>query len=298
MTAATGIPSDELEARRERLLAHVRGEGLTGLRPLRRRLHPLLHRLRVPRDRAPCGRDAETAAATSPSSCPSSRSSASARRPSFDRIESYPEYPGLEHPMLLLARVLVDLGIGSAGADENGYPGILGYQGPSLSEVTGRPVVPLGPVRREHDGAQERRPSRADPREREVVRARAPVAAGVLAPGRDRGRGGPAGGPRGDARDARGARPGLRRPAGVDGRRHGRVPRPDRARSAWAHAVAHNIPFEEGQVLVTESARRSGATTRSSSARSSSGRRPTRCGVSSTTPSPRSRSRSTRCGRA
>ena len=38
-------------------------------------------------------------------------------------------------------------------------------------------------------------------------------------------------------------------------------------RSAWAHAVAHNIPFEAGQVLVTETARRSGATTPSSSAR-------------------------------
>src|ERR1700730_7003278 len=29
----------------------------------------------------------------------------------FDRIESYPEYPGLEHPMLILARVAADLGL-------------------------------------------------------------------------------------------------------------------------------------------------------------------------------------------
>jgi Xaa-Pro dipeptidase len=49
------------------------------------------------------------------------------------------------HPMLLLARVLADMGVAGLGADENGYPGILGYDGPPLSEVTGHPVEPLGP---------------------------------------------------------------------------------------------------------------------------------------------------------
>src|SRR4029453_155353 len=64
----------------------------------------------------------------------------------FERVESYPEYPGTEHPMLILARVLQDLGInGGAGADQNGYPGILGYEGPALSEITGEPVLPLAP---------------------------------------------------------------------------------------------------------------------------------------------------------
>ena len=58
----------------------------------------------------------------------------------FERVESYPEYPGTEHPMLILARVLADMGItGGAGADQDGYPGILGYEGPALSEVTGQP---------------------------------------------------------------------------------------------------------------------------------------------------------------
>ena len=51
-------------------------------------------------------------------------------RPTFERIESYPEYPGIEHPMSILARVLADLGIRDAiGADQDGYPGILGYAG-------------------------------------------------------------------------------------------------------------------------------------------------------------------------
>src|SRR5207237_1434547 len=64
----------------------------------------------------------------------------------FGRVESYPEYPGTEHPMRILQRVLVDMGLsGPVGADQDGYPGILGYEGPSLSEVTGNRVALLAP---------------------------------------------------------------------------------------------------------------------------------------------------------
>ena len=76
----------------------------------------------------------------------------------------------------------------AVGADEDGYPGILGYQGPRSARWARR-VEPLGAVIESHDGAQERSRDRADPRERALVRARAPAAAGVLAAGRDRGRG-------------------------------------------------------------------------------------------------------------
>src|SRR5262249_39103898 len=66
---------------------------------------------------------------------------------SFARIEAYPEYPGIEHPMRILARVLADLGIRDAiGADDDGYPGILGYQGPPLSEVASASVERLSEV--------------------------------------------------------------------------------------------------------------------------------------------------------
>ena len=62
----------------------------------------------------------------------------------FERVESYPEYPGLEHPMRILARVLADIGHpGAIGADQDGYPGILGYQGPALSEATASASRPL-----------------------------------------------------------------------------------------------------------------------------------------------------------
>ena len=55
---------------------------------------------------------------------------------------SYPEYPGVEHPMSILARALADLEIRDAiAADQDGYPGILGYAGPALSDVTEASVV-------------------------------------------------------------------------------------------------------------------------------------------------------------
>ena len=50
----------------------------------------------------------------------------------FDRVESYPEYPGTEHPMRILgARARRTWASrGAIGADQDGYPGILGYAGP------------------------------------------------------------------------------------------------------------------------------------------------------------------------
>lgn len=54
-----------------------------------------------------------------------------------DRIASYPEYPGEQHPMHRLAGLLTDLGLGRAklAVDGDGYPGVMGYRGPRLSEV-------------------------------------------------------------------------------------------------------------------------------------------------------------------
>ena len=62
-----------------------------------------------------------------------------------DRVETYPEYPDDPHPMLRLSSVLADMGIaGPLGVDGDGYPWVLGYQGPSLSEVTGLAVQRIG----------------------------------------------------------------------------------------------------------------------------------------------------------
>jgi Xaa-Pro aminopeptidase len=170
----------------------------------------------------------------------------------FTDVESYPEYPGLEHPMRILGRVLADRGLLCVGADSDGYPGILGYTGPALSEVLGTEVPPLGSfieslmVRKsaaeveliresarwcEHAHRLLQEYSRPGTTETEAsLRAGHEATLAMLA----------ALGPRfgGGQGSADGASAGYR----------GQVGR----RSAWAHAVAHNIEFEPGDVLVTE----------------------------------------------
>jgi Xaa-Pro aminopeptidase len=171
---------------------------------------------------------------------------------SFERIESYAEYPGTEHPMQALARVTDDLGLrGRVGADNDGYPGILGYEGPPLGDVTGDHVVPIG-------AAIETMLRRKSPAEIELIResgrwcayahrllqeysrpgateAEASLRAAhesTLAMLETIGHTG------GQLGSADGVKAGYR---GQIGRR-----------SSWAHAVAHNIELQPGDVLVTE----------------------------------------------
>jgi Xaa-Pro aminopeptidase len=171
----------------------------------------------------------------------------------FERIESYPEYPGVEHPMRIFARVLADLGVsGRVGADEDGYPGILGYRGPALSAVTGAEVAPLG-------DAIEAMIVRKSEREIELIRESGRWCAHAhrllqeyTRPGATEAEvslrvaqestlalldelGDSFGGQLGSAD---GVKAGYRGQIG--------------ARSSWAHAIAHNITFERGDVLVTE----------------------------------------------
>jgi Xaa-Pro aminopeptidase len=170
----------------------------------------------------------------------------------FEHVESYPEYPGREHPMLILARVLEGLGLRRVGAESDGYPGILGYAGPALSEVTGNPVAPLAPF-------IESLMVRKSPAEVELIResarwcehahrllqeyslpgtteAEASLRAGHEATLAMLAALGPRFGGQQGSQD--GASAGYR---GQIGRR-----------SSWAHAIAHNIEFQLGDVLVTE----------------------------------------------
>jgi len=60
----------------------------------------------------------------------------------LDRVEHYLEYPGDPRAEDVLARTLADMGFAaSIGADQDGYPWILGYRGPTLSELAGAAVV-------------------------------------------------------------------------------------------------------------------------------------------------------------
>jgi Xaa-Pro aminopeptidase len=63
-----------------------------------------------------------------------------------EHVESYTEYPDNPHPMAQFAEVLRGLGIrDSIGADNDGYPWILGYQGEALSSLTGAQIVNVSP---------------------------------------------------------------------------------------------------------------------------------------------------------
>jgi Xaa-Pro aminopeptidase len=170
---------------------------------------------------------------------------------SFARIESYPEYPGPEHPMLALARVAAELGLrGTIAADNDGYPGILGYRGPALGDVTGASIALVGDeieqmlVCKSPAEVELLRESgrwcsyghrlleqytRVGLTEAEVsLRAQQETTLAMLA----------AHGSRGLLGSGDGAKAGYRGQIGL--------------RSSWAHAVAHNIAFEAGDVLVSE----------------------------------------------
>jgi Xaa-Pro aminopeptidase len=60
----------------------------------------------------------------------------------IERIAHYDEFPGTPRAEESLTELLADMGIvGRIGADQDGYPWILGYRGPTLSELAGVEVV-------------------------------------------------------------------------------------------------------------------------------------------------------------
>ena len=140
MDPSTGIPAAELQARRETLLEHVRANDLTGFALFGDdyiRYFTGFNFLATERPVAVVGN-------TSGDTCafvPEFEVARVRAETAFEHVEAYPEYPGIDHPLRILAGVLRELGVtGPVGADQDGYPGILGYQGPALSEATGRPL--------------------------------------------------------------------------------------------------------------------------------------------------------------
>ncbi len=247
-----GLSPGEFGARRERLLEHVRGRGLTGCVLFDE------HYIRYFTNFGFLATERPVALAVGVSGdmavfVPEFEVERVRAETVFERIESYPEYPGIEHPMRILQRVLADMGIGGAiGADQDGYPGILGYQGPQLSEVTESRVDPVAPfveslmVRKsEAEVALIRESARwcghahrllQESSRPGVTEAEASLRAGHEATlamldtlGSSYG---------GQLASSDGVSAGYRGQIGL--------------RSSWAHAIAHNIVFREGDVLVTE----------------------------------------------
>jgi Xaa-Pro dipeptidase len=251
---ATGIPATELAARRKRLLEHARANGLAGVVLFDQAYIQYFTSFSFLSTERPVAW-AQNTSGDMVAFVPEFEVERTRAETSFERVESYPEYPGTEHPMSIFSRVLGDLGItGEIGADQDGYPGILGYQGPPLSDVTSSAVLTLAPfietamarkseaevelIREsarwcEHAHRLLQEYSRPGTTEAEaslrvgheatiaMLTALGPAYAGQLS-------------------SSDGATAGYR---GQIGRR-----------SAWAHAVAHNIEFEDGDVLVTETA--------------------------------------------
>ena len=248
----TGIPAAELEGRRERLLEHLRASGLTGYVLFDEHYIQYFTSFGFLATERPVA-FAQSVSGDTVVFVPEFEVERVRAESAFEHVASYPEYPGLEHPLRILARVLADLGLsGAIGADQDGYPGILGYEGPPLSHVTGSTVSPLGPV-------IERMMVRKSGAEIELIResarwcehahrllqehtrpgtteAEASLRAGYEATLAMLAALGDAYG--GQQASSDGASAGYRGQIGL--------------RSSWAHAVAHNIEFRPGDVLVTE----------------------------------------------
>jgi Xaa-Pro aminopeptidase len=141
MFTSINITSAEFQSRAERLLEHVRAQGLSGVVlfdnyyilyfsgfafiPTER---PIAFVMNVRGDKAMFVPRLEVEHARI--------------KTGFERVDDYVEYPFDPHPAQVLKKTLDDMGIqGKLGADSDGYPWILGYQGPSLSELTGGTVV-------------------------------------------------------------------------------------------------------------------------------------------------------------
>ena len=246
-----GIPSTELQERRRRLLEHVQSQGLSGFVLFDEQYIKYFTNFGFLATERPVA-VASTAGGELAAFVPEFEVERVRAETDFERVESYPEYPGVEHPMLLLQRVLDDMGVrGAMGADQDGYPGILGYQGPALSEVTGSTVAPLAAfieslmvVKSDAEVALIRESARwcehAHRLLQEYSRPGATEAQASLRAGHEATLAmyealGP---DVGQQASSDGVSAGYRGQIGL--------------RSSWAHAVAHNIEFQPGDVLVTE----------------------------------------------
>jgi len=245
-----GIPAAELQERRERLLEHVRRDGLSGYVLFGADTIQYFTGFWFLSNERPVIY-AESVGGESAVFVPEFEVERTRAEAAFARIESYPEYPGIEHPMPIFARVLADLGIRDAiGADQDGYPGILGYKGPALSDAAGASVAALGETiegmmarKSESEIALIRESGRwcahAHRLLQEYSRPGATEAEASLRAGRETTLA---------MLEALGDVGGMSSSSGASAGYRGQIG----LRSSWAHAVAHNIELRAGDVLVTE----------------------------------------------
>ncbi len=140
MQTSIRITEAEYRARIEQLLAHVRAEQLSGV-VMFDNYHILYYTgfAFIPTERPMAF--AMNAAGERALFVPRLELEHAQANALADRVDHYVEYPFTPHPMDSLRKMLAELGIGAGGsafgADSDGYPWILGYRGPSLTELTG-----------------------------------------------------------------------------------------------------------------------------------------------------------------
>jgi Xaa-Pro dipeptidase len=139
---AHGITAAEFRTRRLRLIDHVRDQGLSGVVLFDSAYILYFAGFNFLSTERPVVFAMDSAGDTA-LLVPAFEVAHARLKTDFERIESYVEYPGEKHPMIFLAEMLSGMGIRKQiAADADGYPGILGYQGPPLSEVTAARIVP------------------------------------------------------------------------------------------------------------------------------------------------------------
>ena len=245
-----GIAADELDLRRNRLLGHVRRAGLSGFVLFDAAYIRYFTGFGFLSTERPVV-FAQSVAGDMAVLVPAFEVERVRAETAFERIEAYPEYPGVEHPMRVLARLLTELGVRDRiGADQDGYPGILGYRGPALSDVATSAVTPLGSV-------IEAMMVRKSPAEIALIRESARwcehahrLLQEYSRPGATEAEASLRAGHEATLAllEAHGEVGGLSSADGVSAGYRGQIG----LRSSWAHAVAHNIAFQPGDVLVSE----------------------------------------------
>lgn len=250
--AITGIPQEELAARRERLLTHIRGHKLTGYVLFDEQYIQYFTSFGFLATERPVA-FASNASGEMVVFVPAFEVERVREETEFEHVESYPEYPGKEHPMLILGRVLREIGItGAVGADSDGYPGILGYAGPSLSEVMGGATTALAPFIESLMVLKSEAEIRLIRESARWCEAGHRLLALYSRPGVTEVQAGLRAGHEATMQmlEALGSSFGGQQAStdGVSVGYRGQIGR----RSAWAHAIAHNIEFQPGDVLVSE----------------------------------------------
>ena len=143
MQASIAITQNEFQTRADRLLEHLQAENLSGV-VLFDAFYVLYHTgfAFIPTERPIAF--AMNSGGEKALFVPRLEVEHAQANALIDRVAHYPEYPDDPHPMTVFKQLLHEMGIGvdgaAMGADTDGYPWVMGYRGPSLSELMGSPV--------------------------------------------------------------------------------------------------------------------------------------------------------------